>query len=125
MQKCYKDNPTITILSNLSMNQQTEITKNDIEDLHKLQATMQKDIERKLGDKVELKTTILNSLVTLIQDMKTENDLSKKRNKAKKKDKERNRMTSPKVSQTDLTYSLQIVALFLLFNFKGLGVHLR
>jgi mannitol/fructose-specific phosphotransferase system IIA component (Ntr-type) len=49
---------------------------------------MHKDIEKKLDNKAESQTTILNSLVTLLQDMKAENNLTKTRSKEKKRKKE-------------------------------------
>jgi hypothetical protein len=88
-------------ISKLTNKQKQQDT--DILNLRKLQTDTKNDMDKKIEDKVESQTQILNSLVTLIQDMKTDRDVSINRRKKKKAHFTNNKTPSPKVSQNDLT----------------------
>ncbi len=83
-------------------NKQTKHDKEMI-DLKLSQTTMKKDIEKRMDDKVESQTTLLSSLVTLIQDMKTANEEGQKQKNIPKSSEDKCNTSSPKLSQADLT----------------------
>jgi hypothetical protein len=82
-------------------NKQTK-QENDIDKLKQSQS-LQRDTGKKIEDKVEAQTNILTSLVSLIQDMKTENEAEKKRNRQYLQTMKNETVPISKISQSDLT----------------------
>jgi hypothetical protein len=79
-----------------------QLQEKDINDLRITQTTIKHDIEKQIKDKVESQTNILNSIVTLVQDLKADNE-HKHDGMPDKRPTREMREPSPKVSQNELT----------------------